>query len=392
MTSKLASTLGVKVGATWAEGGQARHVVGIVQNPQSLLDEFALVAPGQLRAPSQVTVLFDAGRAAPFSFGPNVNIESVSSVRAGNAINPDTLSIAGLTFGMLLIALVCVGGFTVVAQRRLRSLGMLASLGATDKNLGLVVRANGVVVGVVGSVLGAAVGFVLWLAYRPHLESSSHHLISVLALPWTVIALALLITVVATYLAASRPARAIAKVPIVLALSGRPAPPKQVRRSALPGLVFLALSFLLLGYSGSQDSWGHSGGQSELVLGLAVLIPAVILLAPFCLSVMARLGRRTPVPVRLALPRPRPLPGSFRVGSRGHKPRRAHRRHHHHRGRRPLCERPRLCRAKPGGQPAHRVHTQRPRLCTSGARPIRVGDAAASYGQKCQRHRHFARG
>ncbi len=301
MTSKLASTLGVKVGATWAEGGQSRHVVGIVQNPQSLLDEFALVAPGQLRAPSQVTVLFDAGRAASVSFGPNVNIESVSSVKAGNAINPDTLSIAGLTFGMLLIALVCVGGFTVVAQRRLRSLGMLASLGATDKNLGLVVRANGVVVGVVGSVLGAALGFVLWLAYRPHLESSSHHLISVSALPWTVIALALLITVVATYLAASRPARTIAKVPIVLALSGRPAPPKQVRRSALPGLVLLALSFLLLGYSGSQDSWGHSGGQGELVLGLVVLIPAVILLAPFCLSVMARLGRRTPVPVRLAL-------------------------------------------------------------------------------------------
>ncbi len=225
----------------------------------------------------------------------------MSSARAASAINPDTLSIAGLTFGMLLIALVCVGGFTVVAQRRLRSLGMLASLGATDKNLGLVVRANGVVVGVVGSVLGAALGFVLWLAYRPHLESSSHHLIGAMALPWTVIALALLISVVATYLAASRPARTIAKVPIVLALSGRPAPPKQVRRSALPGLVFLALSFLLLGYSGSQDSWGHSGGQGELVLGLVLLIPAVILLAPFCLSVLARLGRRAPITVRLAL-------------------------------------------------------------------------------------------
>jgi hypothetical protein len=33
-----------------------------VQNPQSLLDEFALVAPGQVSTPSQVTVLFTAPR------------------------------------------------------------------------------------------------------------------------------------------------------------------------------------------------------------------------------------------------------------------------------------------------------------------------------------------
>ena len=68
---------------------------------------------------------------------------------------------------MLLIALVAVGGFTVLAQRRLRSLGMLASLGATDPHVRLVVRANGVVVGVVGAVIGAVVGLAAWLAYRP---------------------------------------------------------------------------------------------------------------------------------------------------------------------------------------------------------------------------------
>ncbi len=52
------------------------------------------------------------------------------------------------TVGMLLIALVGVGGFTVLAQRRLRSLGLLAAQGATDRNIRLVVRANGVLVGV----------------------------------------------------------------------------------------------------------------------------------------------------------------------------------------------------------------------------------------------------
>src|SRR5208282_955192 len=113
-----------------------------------------------------------------------------------------------------------------------RSLGMLGALGATDKNIRLVVRANGILVGVVGALLGAVLGLAGWLAYRPHLESSSHHLIGTFALPWIVIGPAMALAVVATFFAASRPARSITRIPLVAALSGRPAPPKQVHRSA----------------------------------------------------------------------------------------------------------------------------------------------------------------
>jgi putative ABC transport system permease protein len=119
------------------------------------------------------------------------------------------------------------------------------------------------------------------------------------ALPWGVIVLALLLAVVAAVFAAWLPARAITKVPIVTALSGRPAPPKQVRRSAIPGLVLLVIAFILFGWSGSSAN--GNGGLQKLALGLVVLIVAVILLAPFCLAVLARLGKRTPLSVRLAL-------------------------------------------------------------------------------------------
>ena len=101
--------------------------------------------------------------------------------------------------------------------------------------------------------------------------------------------------------AASRPARAITKVPIVQALSGRPAPPRQIHRSALPGIVFLVLAFLLLGYSGSTNHGNGSGGSPELLFGIVLLIPGLILLAPFFLSLTARLGRRAPIATRLAL-------------------------------------------------------------------------------------------
>jgi putative ABC transport system permease protein len=245
VTGGVASAFHLKLGDVWHQGGKARTVVGIVENPQSLLDEFALLSPGQVSAPTQVTVLFDAPRVSHHSLGPNVQTVS-SAAGPSNPINPETISIAALTVGMLLITLVAVGGFTVLAQRRLRSLGMLASLGATDSRVRLVVRANGVVVGLVGAAIGAAVGLVAWFAYRPVLETSAHHVIGAFSLPWPVIVLALALAVVATFVAASRPARAITRIPVVTALSGRPAPPKRVRRSAIPGLVLLAAAFALL--------------------------------------------------------------------------------------------------------------------------------------------------
>jgi len=299
VTAGVASEFGLKVGSVWHQGGTARRVVGIVQNPQSLLDEFALVAPGQVSAPTQVTVLFDAGGSIPSSL---LRYVSTAGSAQANFVNPETVSVAGLVVGMLLIALVAVGGFTVIAQRRLRSLGMLASMGATDRHVRRVVMANGAVVGIVGAILGAVLGLAGWLAYRPVLEQNAHHLIGMFSLPWLVIVLALLLAVVAAFFAASWPARAVTRVPIVTALSGRPAPPRQVRRSALPGLVLLVIAFILFGLSaGAGKGNSAQGNLLELALGLVVLVVAVILLAPFCLATLARLGGRTPIAMRLAL-------------------------------------------------------------------------------------------
>ncbi len=299
VTSGVATALNLTVGDNWQVGGVERRVVGIVENPQSLLDEFALVPPGQLQHPTQVTALFDAQGVPLSSIGHNV--ETPASVAQSNPLNPETISLAALVLGMLLIALVSVGGFTVLAQRRLRSIGMLEATGATDRHVRLVVRANGVVVGLAGAVAGFVLGLVVWLAYRPSLEQNAHHRVAVLALPWVVVAAAMVLAVVATYFAASRPARAITKIPIVTALSGRPAPPRQVHRSAIPGVVCFVIAFLLLGYSGSTSNGNGNSGMPELVFGLVFLIPGLILLAPFFLTLTARIARRAPIATRLAL-------------------------------------------------------------------------------------------
>jgi putative ABC transport system permease protein len=287
----------VTVGDSWRVAGVARRVVGIVVNPQSLLDEFALVAPGQVTTPSEVQVLFNGG--LPRSKSPLLSyIENVNN-QPTNGFNPETISIAGLVLGMMLIALVSIGGFTVLAQRRLRSIGMLESLGATDRHVGLVVRANGAIVGFAGAIIGTALGLGAWLAYRPSLEKSAHHDIGAFSLPWVVVILAVILGVAATYFAASRPARALTKIPIVSALAGRPAPPRQIHRTAVPGIISFVVAFLLLGYAGGGDA--QNGRLPELGLGLILLFPGIILLAPFCLTALAKVCRRGPLAIRLSL-------------------------------------------------------------------------------------------
>jgi putative ABC transport system permease protein len=306
LTSGVASELHLGVGDTWRAGGSARRVVGIVTNPQNLLDEFALVAPGQVRAPTLVTVLFDAPGVDPGSLGPNV--VSRASVASTNVLNPVTISLTAATLGMLLIALVGVGGFAVLAQRRLRSIGMLGAQGATSANLGLVISANGFATGVVGAVAGFALGLAAWLAYRPRAEASAHHVMGAFQLPWLVILVSMALAVLAAYLAAVRPARAIARMPIVAALAGRPPAPRQARRWAGPtGIGLLVAAFFLIGLASQQatSTAAESGNKSTLflalILGLIVLCAGVVVVAPACLALLARAARRAPVVVLLAL-------------------------------------------------------------------------------------------
>jgi putative ABC transport system permease protein len=306
LTSGVASELHLRAGDTWRAGGSARRVVGIVTNPQNLLDEFALVAPGQVRAPTQVTVLFDARGPTPRALSPAVT--SRASVASANVLNPVTISLTAATLGMLLIALVAVGGFTVLAQRRLRSIGMLGAQGATNASVRLVVSANGFATGVVGAVAGFALGLAAWLAYRPRAEASSHHVIGAFQLPWLVIFVSMALAVLAAYLAAIRPARAIARVPIVAALAGRPPAPRRARRWAGPaGAGLLVLAFFLIGVASEQatSAAAESGNKSTLylalVVGLIALCAAVVLLAPTCLALLAGTARRAPIAGRLAL-------------------------------------------------------------------------------------------
>jgi putative ABC transport system permease protein len=306
VTSGVAAGFKLNTGSHWTVAGKTRTVTGIVQDPQNLAGQFALVIPGQVTAPDTVTVLFDAPGATAGSIQSRTGLDVYTAHTAANTnqINPETISITAAVLGMLLIALVGTGGFTVLAQRRLRAIGMLAAQGATQRHIGLVVRANGAATGIAGAVAGLVTGFLAWLAYRPHAETSADHVMGAFQLPWTVIVISIALAVIAAYFAASRPAKAIARTPVVAALAGRPSAPARTRHLAVPvGIGFLIVAFLLLGAAGANSGGGGDQARlrEELVPGFVALAVAIVLLAPALLGVAAAAGKPSPIAIRLAL-------------------------------------------------------------------------------------------
>lgn len=196
--------------------------------------------------------------------------------------------------------MIAAAGFAVLAQRRLRALGMISALGATDRHVRLVMAAGGAVTGTVATLAGAGAGLLLWFGYAPHLQASAGHRIDELNLPWWVIAVVMAFAIVTATRAARRPARAITRLPVAAALAGRAPRPRPARRTAIPGLVLLAAGACLLAYAGG---WGAAGltATVHLLGGLAAVALGSVLAGPLAISVLAVLGKRAPVAVRLAL-------------------------------------------------------------------------------------------
>ena len=317
LTSGVAAQYGAHVGGTWQPAGRVSwRVTGIVENPSDLADQFALVAPGQIAHPSQVTVLLGPAAARAASPGGTLPGVPAAAVTLPNGltggISPAVPILLVEVLGLAFIGLLSVASFSVLAQRRLRALGMLSAIGATERNLRLVMVANGLAVGATAALAGTAGGLAAWFAYAPALQQDTGHVVDAAHLPWWAFATGIALAIATSGLASRRPAKTMAAVPVVTALSGRPAPPKAARRTALPGLIVFAagLSCLALsgglnavgGGNGTQSSGGGNGHALLLLAGVAATVTGVCLLAPLAVGVLAAGAvQRLPVAIRIAL-------------------------------------------------------------------------------------------
>ncbi len=298
VTSGVATEFGLRLGTTWRDlGGEPLRVVGLVKDPKAYDDQFAVVAPGRLPSTDNVTVQIDSdlSRTQLQSFhipsGTPGEIEGVSgTTKTQSAVA--VLVLATLT--LLFVGLVSVASFSVLAHRRQRALGMFGSVGATDSHIRLVMLANGAAVGVVATVVGTTVGLVGWLVLSPPLAQLVAHDVDRFAIPWWAVTTAAVLAVATAVLAAWWPARTASRVPIVVALSGRPPQPPPARRVAALGVVVLAAGMILLAF-------GRPDRGLLIVTGTIATVVGVLLFGPLAIRTLARLAPRLGVAGRLAL-------------------------------------------------------------------------------------------
>jgi putative ABC transport system permease protein len=297
ITDGVATILGLELGNTLELDGRRLTIVGVVENPLDLSDEFALVSRSSAPAPDHVTVLVDTDDASFDAFiaqaGDRFALAG-GDTRGSRRMNEALAMFSVATVFLLLAALVAAAGFAVIAQRRLRQLGMLAAIGATEKHLRLVLLWNGAVVGAIGALIGTVAGLGLWLVVAPVLETTVGHRIDRLGVPWLLLAMAVLVAVAGATAAAWWPGRAVSRVPVMLALSARPPRPKPAHHSAIVAALLIAAGVGSLVLS-------ERSREPLIIAGILATIFGTLLLGPLAIRVFARPARNTPIAVRLAL-------------------------------------------------------------------------------------------
>ncbi len=226
--------------------------------------------------------------------------------------------VATVVFGMAVSGFICLAlllflvtpAFTVSAEQSRRTLALAAAAGATPADLRRTVRAQGLVIGVLGGLLGALIGTVGGLLAnglrRPGEDAWT-------TFPWWVVPVALGGSTLIGVLAATPPARWVGRHDVVAALTGATTEPadRSARWGGWLGPVLVALGIgcgwwsLRLGDPVGRSMVGPSGADQAFVLrvvaALALCYAGVLVLIPTLLGVAGRLGRGARVGSRLAL-------------------------------------------------------------------------------------------
>ena len=283
------------VGAPLSIGGRTVEIVGVVENPTRLSDEFVFaVDTGSFETTSESTrYLVDATidqllRVAPANTDIGVSETSGPSDRAALTILVNVI----VAFGMLEVALLVGSAFAVILRRRTRQYGLLASAGATPRMVRRSAMSTGAIVGALGTGAGFLVGATVALLLVPAMEGSVDHRIS-FEFPFLSLLPSVVLGVAVPAITARRPAARMNRSSVASLLSSARPQPEPVGASAIVGVVVAALgtTMLILGFSNLNASMAVAG---------TVLAPVgFLLLSPLLVKLLGVVATRLPLAERL---------------------------------------------------------------------------------------------
>ena len=304
ITDGVASMLSLTIGDTIDIDGTARQVVGLVENPNNLKDEFVLVPPSEIAKSESVAMLMNASDAQLRHFGDQIGggIKLGERSKVPEDVLAGVLTLLASTVVLLLVALIASASFTVIAQRRIPQYGMLSAIGGSERHIRMTVLASGALIGSVAAVVGTVAGIGGWLASAPAMESLVDHRIAATNIPWWIVLTSMLLAILAATAAAWWPARTMSRIPTVAALSGRTPQQTRPHRSVLLAAALLAVGVTCLHLGSGFKDGGPSALQAvELVLGTLAVVAGVLFLCPVLIRGLGHVATALPVSGRLAL-------------------------------------------------------------------------------------------
>lgn len=226
---------------------------------------------------------------------------------SGNGLDLIATGALIATLAMVEVALLAGAAFAVGTRKQRHDLALLAATGAEAGTLKSVVTASGLWLGLIGGVAGALAGTgvgIAWVLLK--LRSGENQLW--LHIPWPLMLGVILLALIAGLVSAYVPARAVAKQALNDALRSGRTTSNHSRRNLRRGILWLALSILLLALSASLSVFGIIQDfelRSYLALVLVIagsigLISAFILLSAPLLRLVAAKSAWLPLPLRLA--------------------------------------------------------------------------------------------
>ena len=316
ITKKVAELAGVGIGDRLTlDNLPAVTVVGLVENEMNLGDRIVVVDPRavDLGDSKYATWLIglppgtdpDAVVAATYdeSGGQGVDLQSRLSGRIGVVGDGSSVAVVLIlgTLALVEAALVASAAFAVSIRRRQRELGLLGAAGATPRQLAGTVLAEAVILGAVACIAGVGLGLAGSFGLSPFLDELTQRRNPPIVIDAAGLIGPALIGFVAALLAAIVPARTVARLPILVSLSGRRPPETPARRNLRIGLVLVGVSIglTLLGANLRIDNM--SGMRELLVIAGAVLGTLGFgACAPWLLERLDGLAVRLPLASRIA--------------------------------------------------------------------------------------------
>lgn len=289
-------------------------VVGEVRDPERLSRSFGVVMPGGVAgvvagAHPDVLLTFadgvvpDLGPQVAFGSGEGTPVwtgrtrEQLLEERFGRSQRWTFVVIGGLA--AVEVALVAGAAFAVSVRRRQRELGLLAATGGTIRQVRRGVLLTGVAVGTVGAVAGLAAGMLAARLLLPWASGLSDRVASGLRLDPTLLVAAALIGGLAAVAGAWWPARNVARLPVLTALSGRRPTPTRARNGLAVGLVLAAGGAGVCVLAAGASLAGAT--PFVFLLGSVAVVLGAGLTSPWLLEQLGRTAGRLPAGPRLAV-------------------------------------------------------------------------------------------